>query len=208
MYVFARPGRRVPTGPRPARRVRHPLALGQTARNTDRIVRYTRLLALLGLVGSVAIGAAVAVRVSRGAPARRAAATIPASSTSRPLERQLQRLLAPHQPLARLPLPRILTVPSQGGTCFVGPGGCSETPCVVPVAAGTPSTAPARAGTPTTAPARVGTPSAVTLQLPAPAVLTAVPRSAITMSARPVPPVASGCPQRQVMPQTLRVVGP
>jgi hypothetical protein len=99
------------------------------------------------VLAAVAIGAAVVARssgsppsvVRSAAPAPpmvRSAAPAPATpppSLNRALQRAAQQLLVPRF-RSVAPAPR-LSVPG-GGTCFVGPGRCSETPCVVPAQSG------------------------------------------------------------------------
>jgi hypothetical protein len=88
------------------------------------------VLVVLALA-ALAIGGALLVRGS-SMPQRavRSAAVVAPSPLHRMLQREAQRALVPRFQSV-LPAPK-LAVP-EGGTCFVGPGRCSETPCVVPV---------------------------------------------------------------------------
>lgn len=159
------------------------------------------MLALLGLIGAIAVGVVVGVRGGQStAQPRRSADALPSSAGRRPLTRKLQPFLSAHPgpELLVSPVrgrgPELLVPPIQGQACFVGPGGCSETPCVVPVQTH-----------------GIRSVSAVSTAVPRP--VSAVPVAAATgtivpFPVRPALTPGRGCPSRQALPRTFRVVGP
>jgi hypothetical protein len=158
-------------------------------RNNPPVVRNSRWLALLGLVGTVAIGATVVVRTSAAAPRALRIAVVARSSAGQQTFRKLQPFLIAQPSVRHEPVPRLAPPLIAGQTCFVGPGTCSETPCVIPVQGGA-----------VTAVASVPVAVAVSPVLP-------VARTPSPALARRLPSPTASCPQRSVVPQTLRVVG-
>ena len=90
-------------------------------------MRYSRVLTVLGLLAAVALTAIMLTRPA--ARPVRAATTTPGAALRGALYWMVQDL----QRSRRFPVPHALAVPESGGTCFVAGGGCSLTPCVIPV---------------------------------------------------------------------------